>query len=76
MEKNVTVLKAIRNKCLECCGYSPNEVKNCTSKTCPLYVFRFGKNPFRQKREMTDEQREQASERLKKARENRKLASN
>lgn len=75
MEEKVAVLKAIRNKCLECCGDSPYEVKNCTSKTCPLYVFRFGKNPFRQKREMTDEQREQASERLRKARENRKQSS-
>lgn len=64
-------LKAIRANCLQCVGGSPNEVKLCTSKTCYLYPFRFGKNPYAKKRELTEEQRAAISERLKDAREKR-----
>jgi len=46
-----------------------NDVKNCTARDCPLYPFRLGRNPFRTKREMTEEQRTAAVERLAKARE-------
>lgn len=45
MEKKVTPLKAIRAKCLDCCCGQSYEVKNCTAEDCPLYLFRFGKNP-------------------------------
>ena len=45
--KNLTPLKAIRENCLECQGGSPNEVRKCTMKNCPLYLFRFGHNPKR-----------------------------
>lgn len=38
--------KAIRAYCLDCTGNQPSEVRNCTIKRCPLYPFRFGKNPF------------------------------
>lgn len=70
MQKNP--VKAIRDFCLDCCGDSYSFVKECTSVNCALYPFRLGKNPFRTKREMTDEQREAAKERLAKAREQRK----
>lgn len=33
---------AIRNMCLECMGYSPNEVKACTAPECWLYPWRTG----------------------------------
>lgn len=46
-EKRVSPLKAIRLKCLDCCCGSSNEVKLCTVEKCPLYLFRFGKNPNR-----------------------------
>ena len=36
-------LVAIRNHCLECVGYSENEVKYCTSRQCWLFPLRFGK---------------------------------
>lgn len=63
-EKTITSpIKAIRQFCLDCCGGSSNEVKNCTSQICVLKPFRFGKNPYN-KRTMTDEQREQARERM------------
>lgn len=70
--KGVPVLKAIRNKCLDCMCGSANEVKLCPSEDCPLWAFRFGKNPYRAKREMTEEQREAAVERLRAAREAKK----
>lgn len=70
MEQNVITspLKAIRAKCLDCCcGQSP-EVGQCTSSQCPLWAFRYGKNPYH-KRVMSEEQRAAASERMKRVRE-------
>jgi hypothetical protein len=61
-------VKAIRQFCLECSGDSSAEVKRCNSAKCPLYPFRFGKNPYRTKREMSDEQKEAARIRLAEAR--------
>ena len=70
MEYKTNPVKAIREKCLDCCGNSSTEVKYCSGVNCPLYPFRFGKNPFRQKREMTEEQRRAAADRLREARKN------
>ena len=66
----MTPLEAIRAKCLDC-AYDAQEVKLCPSVKCALHPFRFGKNPFI-KREMSEEQRKAAGERLKAAREKRK----
>lgn len=44
-EKRPT-LKAIRAKCLDCCCHQINEVKLCSCTSCPLWPYRFGKNPF------------------------------
>jgi hypothetical protein len=47
-------LKAIRAKCLECCGGSPKEVRLCPDVACALHPFRTGTNPFpRRKRKAT-----------------------
>lgn len=62
-------VKAISAFCIECCGGSANEVKLCTAPKCALYPFQFGKNPYREKREYTDEERQAMRERLAKARE-------
>lgn len=67
-------VKAIRAFCIDCCGGSSNEVKLCTAPNCVLYPFRLGRNPFRTKRIMTDEQRAAATERLAKARQNKQNA--
>ena len=67
-------VKAIRAFCIDCCGGSSNEVKLCTAPKCALYPFRLGKNPYRTKREMTEEQRAAAAERLAKARQNKQNA--
>lgn len=62
------LLAAIRARCLDCCAGSVAEVRSCVSGTCALWPYRMNKNPFR-RREMTDEQREAAAERLRAARE-------
>jgi len=69
MDEIKNPVKAIRAFCIDCCGGSYNEVKLCTAPNCALYPFRLGKNPYRTKREMTEEQRIAAAERLAKARE-------
>jgi len=40
-----STLKAIRAKCLDCSACSPADVHNCKFKDCPLWPYRFGKNP-------------------------------
>lgn len=43
--RNLTAMKAIRFHCLECGGWSPKEVEQCTDPRCPLYPLRLGKYP-------------------------------
>ena len=51
--ENLTPVKAIRLHCLECLGYSYDEVKKCTAFLCPLFPFREGKNPKKRVGEAT-----------------------
>ena len=44
-EVSLSSLRAVRNHCLECVGWSPLEVKNCKSPLCSLFPFRLGKVP-------------------------------
>lgn len=74
LETPQTAIKAIRAKCLDCSGGSSAEVKACELSHCPLYKFRLGKNPNIGKREMTEEQRQAAADRLARAREFREVA--
>lgn len=63
---------AIRAYCVDVCMCgSRNEVLLCASGHCPLWPFRMGTDPFREKREVTDEQRAEAAERFRLAREAR-----
>lgn len=39
------ILRAIRKKCLECCGGSRKEVAECELEDCPLHPYRFGREP-------------------------------
>ena len=57
-------VKAIRAKCMDCCCGQTKEVALCTS-SCPLHPFRFGKNPYRAKREYTEEQRQAMAARMR-----------
>lgn len=68
MEEIRNPVKAIRAFCLSCCGGSSNEVRDCASRDCALKPFRFGKNPYRTKRELTEQQRAAAAARLAAAR--------
>ena len=68
-ETIISPVKAIRAKCIDCCCGSAHEVRLCTCEDCALWAFRFGKNPYLH-REMTEEQKAAAAERLRKAREN------
>jgi len=54
-KKSRKPLQAIRFFCFECMGWDRrhkdsgrpfDDVKGCTDKMCPLFDFRFGKNPF------------------------------
>lgn len=67
-----TPMKAIRAKCIDCCAGSRTEVERCGAKNCPLYLYRMGKSPNRKPRQLTDEQRKLAADRLAKAREAKK----
>lgn len=46
--RKVTPLTAIRLKCLDCSAGSRAQVANCPIPDCPLYQYRFGRNPARQ----------------------------
>lgn len=45
--KKLTPLKSIRRKCVDCMAGSAKEVRLCPSEDCPLYLYRFGRNPSR-----------------------------
>jgi hypothetical protein len=70
MKKIKNPVKAIRENCIQCIGSkSIKEVENCGGEeTCPLYPFRFGKNPYRTKRVMSDEHKLKLVEAMKNAR--------
>ena len=42
---SLTPLRAIRKKCLWCCGDSRTEVKLCPASGCPIWEYRMGKRP-------------------------------
>lgn len=65
MNKKITPLKAIREKCLDCCCGQTKEVKNCLIPDCSLFPFRFGKNPY-QKKNLTENDRKVLREQLAK----------
>lgn len=43
----MSVLRAIRKKCLDCCCGQAVEVQRCHIEYCPLWPYRMGKNPNR-----------------------------
>lgn len=66
-EKIVSPLKAIRMNCLECCGCE-YEVGLCSHIDCVFHLFRFGKNPNRTGRKLTEEEKQKRAEQLRAAR--------
>lgn len=68
--KRVSRGDAIRAMCVQCVG-TVHEVRKCECSACPIWIFRFGSDPWREAREMTEEQRQAGADRLRKARESR-----
>ena len=60
-------LKAIREKCLDCCCGNAVEVRKCTATDCALWPYRMGTNPFRKKHELTPAQKRERADRLVKS---------
>jgi hypothetical protein len=42
----MSLLRAIRAKCLDCSCYQIGEVRLCEAVKCPLWPFRAGKHPW------------------------------
>lgn len=42
-------LSAIRDYCIDCSGGNRGEADKCVAIGCPLWPFRFGRNPFHAK---------------------------
>lgn len=40
------ILRLIREKCLDCCGGQPSEVRRCTAIGCALWPLRMSHNPW------------------------------
>jgi hypothetical protein len=57
-------LKALRERCLDCCCGSASEVRKCVSVDCPSWPFRMSTNPFRKKRELSSAEKRERAERL------------
>lgn len=47
--KPMSPLKALRLRCVDCCGDQLSEVRLCPVIACPSWPFRMGANPWRQK---------------------------
>ena len=62
--KMLNPLMACRQKCLECSAWQIVEVTECPAKDCALFPFRFGKDPGRKKRVLSEEELETLRERL------------
>ncbi|MBC8525623.1 MAG: hypothetical protein H8D22_01955 [Candidatus Cloacimonetes bacterium] len=40
-----TMSKAIHHKCIDCIGGSAHDIRDCNIGKCPLFPYRFGRNP-------------------------------
>ncbi len=56
-ERSNNPIKRIREYCIQCVADQPKEVELCPITDCPLYDFRFGTNPYRAKRVVSEEQK-------------------
>jgi hypothetical protein len=70
----LSVLHALRARCVDCCAGSSAEVRRCVSVNCPSWPFRMGFNPWRERRELSPERRAQLADALAKARASKVVA--
>ena len=59
-------LKAIREKCLDCCCGNAAEVRKCVADDCALWPYRMQTNPFRKKRKLSAAQKRERAKRFSK----------
>jgi hypothetical protein len=69
-EKRKIPVKAMREKCIECMGGKDSEdyrrrIKECASAECPIFAFRFGKDPYRHPN-LSNDQRKRMAGRMRK----------
>ena len=69
-KKRKTPVKAMREMCIECMGGRGSEdyrrrMKECVSVDCPIFAFRFGKDPNRSPN-LSDDQRKRMANRMDK----------
>jgi hypothetical protein len=69
-----SLLKIIRAFYIDHCGGDVSEVRKCTDTSNPLWPYRMGTNPFA-KRNLTDEQKAAARDRMTNARAKRSVAA-
>lgn len=57
--KKMSLIKVIREKCMECSCQQSGEVRKCTATDCYLWPYRMGKNPFTNRKGNIDSLRSQ-----------------
>ena len=60
--ERVSRSKAIRLKCIDCCGGNMAEVRKCPAENCPLWRFRMGREVKDENSEFSDEILDEDSE--------------
>ena len=55
-------LKAVRRKCIECAGGSADSAAKCKMYSCPLWDYRFGTNPYKKERNISEDERKMLKE--------------
>ena len=58
------IYSVIRRNCIDCVGNQPGLVRSCTITWCPYWPYRMGFNPFN-RRELSEEQRQEMAERAR-----------
>ncbi len=61
-EKNITEKDRIKAICLNCCCGGYIEVIECTTNDCPIFYLRNDRNPYKQPRELSEEQKQAMDE--------------
>lgn len=55
VNNSLTPLKAVRRHCVDCCCGNVAEPAQCSATGCPLWLFRFGRKPTPDEREVVAE---------------------
>ncbi len=58
------ILQALRERCVDCCGGSVQEVRLCTAVACAAWPFRMGTDPWRAKVVLSEDKKNLLRDRL------------